>query len=434
MTRLGWLPEHPFKLARPPETADNATALENARTYHAANAERLGLPAWTGAPSALTIDKVRSRLAALAYRGMPHQPLEPATAASYAALKREVKEQYDHLVSRGVSFVRVHPNDYHGFKDIIPGARAGRMEYNRTLPEDMPADHPLMSQVPGHPEGTLHNDLLRAVHDYFGHAVHGHSFGPQGELRTWHEHAKLFSPAAQPALLAETHGQNSILNFSPEGSENLPITQRPYEPQKAGLIGEEHAPVKLARINGTASGVGQSQSKTHDTRLAILRHVLKEAQLKPSVVKAVLTASEGGLRPSVVATMLSSLSPEHVQYAAAWYGLLSGEKALTTFHPGEGKDTLHVLDSAHSPDQAGEYLRQSGVETFAVEHRSPGSRVYAVNLSDPEGLSRGLNASHSAINGTAFRLGTGSGADADAAASRSEYRKVIRAFEQANGV
>ena len=60
----------------------------------------------------------------------------------------------------------------------------------------------------------LANDIFRAVHDFFGHAELGNSFGPKGEENAWLVHSRMYSPLARRAMTSETRGQNSYVNFS----------------------------------------------------------------------------------------------------------------------------------------------------------------------------------------------------------------------------
>src|SRR5581483_8755218 len=99
-------------------------------------------------------------------------------------------------------------------------------------------------------QGDL-NDKFRAVHDYFGHAVNKNQFGPKGEEAAAIDHLVTLTPDARPALVTETRGQNSFVNFGPhmrnEAGEliqkgepgYLPLAQRPFAQQKAGLLPDE---------------------------------------------------------------------------------------------------------------------------------------------------------------------------------------------------
>jgi hypothetical protein len=73
--------------------------------------------------------------------------------------------------------------------------------------------HPFLDAVD--PEtGLTANEEFRAVHDYFGHVAGGRTFRPSGEEAAYASHSQMMSPLAQIALLAETRGQNSLVNYS----------------------------------------------------------------------------------------------------------------------------------------------------------------------------------------------------------------------------
>ena len=67
-------------------------------------------------------------------------------------------------------------------------------------------------------------------------------------MNAYEAHAKTYSPTAQRALFSETMGQNSYVNFGshlrnedgkiPKKGEvgYVPLSMRPYAPQKAGLL------------------------------------------------------------------------------------------------------------------------------------------------------------------------------------------------------
>lgn len=62
--------------------------------------------------------------------------------------------------------------------------------------------------------GLNENEKFRAVHDYYGHGIHGNQFGPKGEEVAWHSHRKMFSHGAAVAMTSETRGQNSYVNYT----------------------------------------------------------------------------------------------------------------------------------------------------------------------------------------------------------------------------
>ena len=92
----------------------------------------------------------------------------------------------------------------------------------------------------GHP--LLFNDLIRAVHDYYAHALSPAQFGPKGEEAAWKNHmAMTADPWARWALTMETRGQNSWVNFRGDLDAATPIKDRPFARQKAALIPVEYA-------------------------------------------------------------------------------------------------------------------------------------------------------------------------------------------------
>ncbi|OLT29944.1 hypothetical protein BJF83_09605 [Nocardiopsis sp. CNR-923] len=89
-----------------------------------------------------------------------------------------------------------------------------------------------------------HNDVFRAVHDVFGHVMHGNGFGPRGEFRAAHCHMHMYPDEARPVLFAEQVAQISWFYFGPHLADPngrvpsrgepgyVPPAQRPYPEQK----------------------------------------------------------------------------------------------------------------------------------------------------------------------------------------------------------
>jgi hypothetical protein len=636
--------------------------IEDARTYHEKHGAALGLPPFSQEPSRLALDKHLGKVTALAFDAMKHSPNDPEVRRAYEALKAETKAQYDHLVARGVKFTpwTREGQPYANSADMARDARENRhLWYFETKAgygsDERFRDNPLLEQAPGHPKGVTYNDLFRCVHDWFAHAMHGHQFGPQGELRAWHEHAKMYSPEARKALTTETHGQNSWVNFGPHLRGDEGPLDKPFADQKAGVLPEDVRPTKLARakdirkltdfwgfLNGhaddqdaetpggenkfdrnralvfadflqdhddaradllraatghdfttdrtpwaagwygfpaarehpvlggplhpvegvnlawpdpqavtanpawagpvyshvdnahtyvalrkqgrpnretgaeeyapvlhwqqyiprtvsttrkarvvhftapvtaeqlhafidklpaqnrpkwrhaaehngwtrppseptklgravaVATGPGaanrQAGSDNHDERVRLAEQVLTEAGIRGQV-RAVIHHEGSTARPSVAARVLHG-GPQHALYAAAWMGLLTQQPSVVVFHPGDGGDTLHVLDSPHPSNHVASYLKGAGVKSFVTEDRGAGTRAYLLNPdADAATLARGLDASHTEHAGTANRIGADPGAGAPTgratlAEARAGYRTVIRDAERAAG-
>lgn len=196
------------------------------------------------------VDPSTSTRIAQEYDRMPHDPNDPQVKASYDALARETKSQYDHAVNNGYNFEfypKTHdpyPNSpreavldlHHNNHMYVYPTNDG---FGSTEAEEYP-DHPLLgdSGVRWGGQPVTHNDLFRAVHDFYGHAKEGLGFRADGEDNAWRQHAAMFSPLARRAMTAETRGQNSWVNYGPHGEHNQTAGQDDtvFAPQKAGLL------------------------------------------------------------------------------------------------------------------------------------------------------------------------------------------------------
>ena len=194
------------------------------------------------------------------YQQSAHIPNDPKVQASYKALRQETIDQFNYLREQGVRFTPwtqegqpyanseemladVHQNQHLYFFPTASGFGEG----------EQAQDHPMLADT-GIEEGGhkyLLNDMFRAVHDYFGHALYGNQFGPRGEEHAWRAHRKMYSDEAAPAMSYETRGQNSWVNYGPhmrrqDGSlyqkgdpEYQDVLTRPYAEQKANLLPDD---------------------------------------------------------------------------------------------------------------------------------------------------------------------------------------------------
>ncbi len=202
----------------------NEAAVNTARQYAAS----VGLP--EPKPHGYAkVDPERAKRIAAAYEQMQDNPIDPEVQAAYAALRNEIHAQYAMLP---VTIEPIGPTEanhvgakYRHSCEMMQDV----MDNKHLWVFDGGDEHPLLSRED--------NFKLRAVHDYFGHAMFGYEFGPRGEENAWIEHSKMFTPLARKALTSETRGQSSWVNFGPHS--HLPPAQRPYAIQKAGLLPEE---------------------------------------------------------------------------------------------------------------------------------------------------------------------------------------------------
>jgi hypothetical protein len=76
------------------------------------------------------------------------------------------------------------------------------------------------------------------VHDAFGHGLEGSGFRARGEENAWQAHVRLFTGSAVGAITSETRGQNSWLNYGPNGETNrtAKVEDTVFADQKTGLM------------------------------------------------------------------------------------------------------------------------------------------------------------------------------------------------------
>lgn len=204
---------------------------------------------------------------------MRHEPHDPLVWASYEQYIREITEQYELAVTELGLRVEPWPHASEPYRDsrhmIDDVRRNGHLYFLATHARwgevgTCHTDHPMLTPTGIVVDGVelLANDLFRVVHDVFGHAKEGHQFGPAGEEKAWLEHYTMFSPLARPALTAETRGQTCWMYFGPhlrdlagaligKGAPGwVPVPQRPFAEQKAGLLPAEVSGVRLTREHG----------------------------------------------------------------------------------------------------------------------------------------------------------------------------------------
>lgn len=222
-------------------TAEAKPGVERVRQEAKTYAESKGLK--YGEVGNQPLDTERSKKIASAYEQAKHEPDNPAVKSSYDAFKQETLDQYRFLKAQGVKF-EPHTGEGQPYKNSAEMLKD--VEQNKHLSiftgGEMPADHPLAGKS-GEKIGDYeltHNDIFRAVHDYFGHAREGAQFGPRGEDNAFRAHSAMYSEAARPAMATETRGQNSFVNFGPNGEHNRANpAETKYAEQKATILPEE---------------------------------------------------------------------------------------------------------------------------------------------------------------------------------------------------
>jgi hypothetical protein len=210
----------------------NQSLRDIAWAYCEDNRQRYELPSHLVEGHYIKVNEDLARRISREYEQLPEESLDWGTEYCYNQLRIELVTQWYYILGQG----------YH----LEPWTKEGQPYQNS---EEMRADlrdnrhlffftggepHPFLNSKTH--TGYTGNEMLRAVHDVFGHAAEGFGFGPRGEENAWIHHSMMFSPLAQRALTTETRGQNSWVNFGPNA--HLPASERPYADQKVALLPE----------------------------------------------------------------------------------------------------------------------------------------------------------------------------------------------------
>jgi hypothetical protein len=173
-------------------------------------------------------DERFARFCADVHQEASHTPLELRTLESYRALIAEIEEQLQLFSQAGYTFSmwRGDGQPYRNSREMRSDVRRNRRLF--VYPTgDLSPDHPLAVWAA---PGWSYNDVFRAVHGLVGHAATGFQFGPVGEENAFRFHATVHSPAAIPALVAETRLQNCWVNFGPHVRDTRGTLIQPGEP------------------------------------------------------------------------------------------------------------------------------------------------------------------------------------------------------------
>lgn len=173
-----------------------------------------------------------SRMIAEAYEQAETGMTTEEVREAYKALEEETLQQYKFIVGKGLKVSRwtgegePYPNSKSMLKDVrennhlyfLPNSEAFGKE------GDEVAGRAGLNMTDVYLEDgyrmTL-SEVFRVVHDYFGHGILGNQFGAVGEENATLQHLDLYSFEALPAVIFQTRGQNSWVNFSGANNEAL---------------------------------------------------------------------------------------------------------------------------------------------------------------------------------------------------------------------
>lgn len=227
--------------------------VKRAREIKAAYAKKAGIKPATRIREYLKVDVERATRIANEFELMKHDPQDPLVKSAYDAMIKETLDQYQAMLDAGFKAEMMTPGMADPYPDTPRLAIEDIRENNHmwVFPTDDGfgssdldvSDNPLLQKTKFkdiNGKVMLANDVFRAVHDYFGHAVEGNGMRPRGEEMAWRVHASMYSPLARRAMTTETRGQNSWVNFGPNAEHNRTASGADtiYAPQKIGLLPE----------------------------------------------------------------------------------------------------------------------------------------------------------------------------------------------------
>jgi hypothetical protein len=198
-----------------------------------------------------------SKMMSKEYEKVKDLPNDPAVRASYEAMMDEVIDQYDFIVSKGLKVVKhtgkgePYANSTEMLKDLKDNNTL------KFLPNEVAfgqGDTDTTGNIGLEPSGRKLEDgyeltkseAFRVVHDYFGHGILGNQFGPIGEENATLQHLDLFSDLAAPAVILQTRGQNSWVNFSGTNDEAAKLRSDARKLTKEGKTEEANKLLKKA--------------------------------------------------------------------------------------------------------------------------------------------------------------------------------------------
>ena len=238
-----------------------------------------------------------------------HAPNDPQVLRAYDALKEELYRQYEHMLNDITPEAWEQDGQpYANSAEMLDDVARNKHLYFFLTEQGFgegggdAVQHPLLAESPYKlgDRTLLANDVLRVVHDYYGHAGGGFQFGPVGEFNAYLSHAAMFSDAARPALAAETMLQNAWFNYGPHinpdakpgDPDYIHPADRPYSEQKAFVApATELDRASLASPPRTRSKAQKQGSKEASIGVAALRK-----QVLPSLGYASRKARETHFR------------------------------------------------------------------------------------------------------------------------------------------
>lgn len=208
-------------------------------------------------PPALNLFERVSKMMADAYQSIKNEPTKAEVKKAYDALVSETKKQYEFIIGKGLKVIK-HDGvgePYANSQEMLRDIRENNTL--KFLPNDVAfgeGDVNVSDNVGLQPSGIkledgyelTNSEVFRIVHDYFGHGILGNQFGAIGEENATLQHLDLYSDEAAPAVIFQTRGQNSWVNFSGVNKEANDLRKQARELRKQGKTKEADELVEQA--------------------------------------------------------------------------------------------------------------------------------------------------------------------------------------------
>lgn len=186
-----------------------------------------------------------SSMMAKTYVDIPANSKDEKVVSAYDALEKETLSQYDFIISKGLKVEK-----YYGEGEPYADSNAmlNDLRNNNTL-KFLPNENAFGEDINKvtenrglKPSGRFLEDnyeltiseVFRVVHDYFGHGILGNQFGAIGEENATLQHLDIYSDVAAPAVIFQTRGQNSWVNFSGENTRAAELRKEARKLKKEG--------------------------------------------------------------------------------------------------------------------------------------------------------------------------------------------------------
>jgi hypothetical protein len=316
-------------------------------------------------------------------------------AKAYGHMANETKAQFDSLPI-ATSYHRNGEGNYGSSKDMLAD-----IYNNRHLNVFQGGDrHDFLHEVDPR-TGLNSNEMFRAVHDFYGHAVHGNEFGPKGEEKAWAAHSAMYSPLARAAMTAETRGQNSVVNYTPL---NARIKQEVRELDEA---------THHARRKGRDDLADAAQAQKKDLLSNNFQFAPNKALLLPPEMNRGDYA--GGI-PAYIRPLIKPTNPTSAELThfsnepnltatdPSRYGTgIKGREEERLSFPGAQRERTHFYAGSPAPERgepglgAHRYSAKAndlydvasdpeGLHRLAIEHNiTPWTAKYNQGVADPQG-------------------------------------------------